>query len=656
MTRPFTIILALVIGLAACTATTESEERATSLATSIQEQQIEHFVRTFSLSAPTRAVERAERDAGTPSIAAMIEEGRLGFEADPAVRELVTLLFAERGYEHLFVYGSHLTPDGQAVANAILGADAHGLDAEDMHADDIRERLDTLARAGSVDDLLADLQLSLEDEGVLLEFMMNHSGVDGTLPASDAVFETIAASGADNPLPRYADAIDELTGRLGDAAQAAPELELALAAAFIRYSIANRHGNLRYVRDDFALEHGWGDVNDYRAEAERALAGASFRRALESGFEGELSELRPPFDNYIALVESLADYERYIDAGGWEPIETERALRNGRSGDAVVALRQRLAAEEYFDGDLESRTFDDQLEEAVRWYQRTHQLEVDGTVAGGTLRSLNISAERRAAQIRVTLDKWRETRLAANWEQEYIWVNVPEFYAELRDGEELVYRWRVVVGRERSSRDAQGNPRGRTPLFSDRMDYIVFNPYWNVPLQIQREEYDPLIAADPNWLFDNGFEIAVDGEREWLRQLPGPSNALGLVKFLFPNEHDVYMHDTPSRDLFRRAVRNYSHGCVRVEDPLVLARILLERDRDWSRRRAERYIEEMLELKTEQWLSLIDPLPVHIEYFTVSVDEDGRANFLADPYGHDRPLVNEMQARIYSSGPDASSD
>ena len=656
MNRPSAILLMFAASVVACTATTESEQRAESLATSIQEQQIEHFIRTFSLAAPTRAVARAERDAGTPSIAAMIEEGRLDFETDPAVRELVTLLFAERGYEHLFVYGSRLTPDGQAVVDAVRSADSEGLDPAELHAEAIRDRVDTLARAGDVGDLLDDLQLSLEDEGVLLAFMMGHSGIDGTLPASDALFETIARAGEDNPLPRYAGAIATLTGRLGDAAQAGPELELVLASAFIRYSIANRHSNLGYVREDFAAEHGWGDVEDQRDEAERALAGASFRRALESGFASEIAKLRPPFETYDALVSALADYERYIDAGGWAPIDTERSLRNGRTSDAVVSLRRRLAAEEYFSGDLESRHFDDELEEAVRWYQRTHQLEIDGEVAGGTLRSLNIPAERRAAQIRVALDKWRDSVLAADWEREYIWVNVPEFFAELRDGEELVYRWRVVVGRERSALDAQGNPRGRTPLFSDLMEYIVFNPYWNVPLQIQREEYDPLIAADPNWLKVNGFELAVEGDREWLRQLPGPGNALGMVKFLFPNSHDVYMHDTPSRDLFQRAVRNYSHGCVRVEDPLVLARILLERDRDWSHHRAQRYIDEMLDEGTEQWVSLRNPIPVHIEYITVSIDNDGRPNFLADPYGYDRALVDAVQARVYPSEPEGSAD
>jgi murein L,D-transpeptidase YcbB/YkuD len=312
-------------------------------------------------------------------------------------------------------------------------------------------------------------------------------------------------------------------------------------------------------------------------------------------------------------------------------------------------LRRRLAAEDYFDGDLESTHFDAELEAAVEWYQRTHQLVQNGEVADGTLWSLNVLAERRVSQILVALDKWRETPLAPDAEGEFIWVNIPEFYAELRDGRELIYRWKVVVGRERGGRDSLGNPRGQTPRFSDSLEYIVFNPYWNVPSQIREEEYDPLIAADPNWLIDNGFEIAVDGSREWLRQMPGSGNALGQVKFLFPNQHDVYMHDTPSRRLFERPVRNYSHGCVRVHEPLDLAALLLERDRDWDAHRAGRYVQRMLDAGEEQWLSMIDPLPVHLVYISVAVDDDGRPNFLADPYAIDRPLVDVMQSRQYPS-------
>ena len=654
MNRLHLNLLCAAVLLAACSGGTEAELRVETLAATIQEHQVEHFVRTFALTAPTRAVERAERDARTPSIAAMIEEGRLGFEGDAAVRELVTLLFAERGYEHLFVYGTHLTPDGRAVVDTVLGADREGLDPVALHASEISARLETLAAAGDVESILDDLQLSIEDESALLGFMMDNVALDGTLPAGDAMFEVIARGTDENPVPRYAAAIEALTGRLSRAAEAAPELELVLASAFLRYGIVNRHSNLGYVSDEVAAEHGWGDVNDHREEVERAMAGASFRRALQTGFSAEIAELRPPFATYDGLVAALADYRRYVDAGGWEPLGIQRSLRPGNTHELVPALRRRLAAEEYFEGDLESEHFDSELEQAVRWYQQTHQLEVDGTVAGQTLTSMNIPAERRAAQILVALDKWRDSRLAADWDQEYIWVNVPEFYAELRDGPELVYRWRVVVGRQRSALDAQGVPRGRTPLFSDLLEYIVFNPYWNVPTQIREEEYDHLIEADPNWLFDNGFEIAIDGSREWLRQLPGDGNALGRVKFLFPNSHDVYMHDTPSRSLFSRAVRNYSHGCVRVDDPLVLARRLLERDRDWSRHRAQRYIDRMLEGGEEQWVSMIDPLPVHIKYISVSIDDDGRPNFLADPYVLDRPLVDAAQERAY--GPLGGSD
>lgn len=642
------LLTSLAVSAGAC-ANNEAETRADELARAIHEQQVEHFVRTFAVGLPARAMARAERDAHAPTIRTLVEGGRLGFEPDPAVRELVTLLFAERDYEHLFVYGTRLTPDGRAVVETLRKAPAHGLDVDPMHLARAEEIIAALESAGDIEPIVRGLQLSAEDEATLLAFMLDHTALDGTLPAADAVFEMIVTPAADNPLPRVARGVADLTERLALGAESGPELELVLAAGFLRYAIANRHANLGYVNDAQARDSGWNTEDPaQREEIVRALAGASFRRGVEQGFGPVAAELQPPFEQYRRLLAGAEEYRGYVEAGGWELLDVE-SLRVGDSGPDVLALRRRLAAERYFDGPMDDPRFDRALAEAVVGYQRSHQLNEDGEVSGATLSSLNVPAERRYAQIMAALDFWRTTRRAHHWDAEHIWVNVPDFHAELFEGDVSVYRWRVVVGRSLGRRNPDGTIRGETPLFSDQMEYIVFNPYWNVPDSIREEEYDHLIAADPMWLENEGFELAYENGREWLRQLPGERNALGRVKFLFPNLHDVYMHDTPSRSLFARPTRAFSHGCVRVQNPLDLARLLLARDREWSEDRTRRYVQQQLDAGTEQWVGLVTPIPIHIEYVSVRGGDDGRVEFLADPYRHDRPHVDAWQQRLFGT-------
>ena len=194
--------------------------------------------------------------------------------------------------------------------------------------------------AGDLEPLLQQLQLSLEDEAALLAFMMHHAGVDGTMPAADALFRAIAVAGSDNPLPAYADAIDELTHRLERAAETGPELELLLAAGFVRYAIANRHGNLAYVREDVAAAQGW-DVEDesQREDIVRALAGQSFRAGVAEGFSTVLPELRPQFAQYERLVAGVAEYRGYVEAGGWETLDIEGSLERDQLASGVDLVR-----------------------------------------------------------------------------------------------------------------------------------------------------------------------------------------------------------------------------------------------------------------------------------------------------------------------------
>lgn len=637
----------LITALAAC-GNPAADQRADRLASEIRTQELEHFVRTFAIGVPERAVAWAEEHAHTPTIGTMIERGQIGFEDDPMLRELVTLLFAEREYRHLFVYGTQLTPAGAAVTAALLGAEEHGLPPERYHAAEIQRHLDVLASAGDLSGVLDELQLSPEEEALLLGHLRDHAALDETLPEDSAAFALIATPSPTNPLPEFADAISSLSATMERVAESGPTLELLLADGYLRYARDMRFSNLHYVPEEQREARGW-DIEDEAMQPQilRSLLGDSFRRgASEHGFAAEIATLPPPLEQYERLREGLATYMGYQRAGGWAPIPGSREWRVGNRGDAVPAIRARLAAEDYFGGPLDSEVFDRELSDAVKDYQSTHQLRETGTMTGESYYSMNLSVERRIAQIQLSMQKIRMSQAVESVDEDYIIVNIPDFHAELWDRDERIRRWRVVVGRERWRR-LPGRDReiaGRTPVFSDSMLYVVFHPYWNVPNSIRVEEYDPLIEADENWLVDNHFElfIAPDGA-EVLRQLPGPHNALGLVKFLFPNEHDVYMHDTPSRSLFSRPTRAFSHGCVRVEDPMELAHVLLQRDRGWTRRYTEQFIEEQLASGEEEWVTLRNPIPIHIEYVGVRGADDGRLHFLADPYAYDREPAEALE-------------
>jgi len=631
----------------------DTSNRAAELAAAVQAEQVEHFVRTFSIAAPALAVERARSLAQTTGVDAAIARGGLDFEADQSVRAVVEQVFQARGYAPMFVAGTVLSADGQAVADAVLGARAHGIDVVSPHEALLRERLAALEAAGDTSALIGDLELDVDDEQRVLAFVKDNVAIDGTLPAHEAVFEILAQPRADNPVPAFAQAIATLAERLTAVAESAPALELTLAACYAHHAAALRYRNLHSVTDEEAATNGWRLQDASRhAEIVAARVASSFQRAQTSGFAAELAVLAPQFEQYPRLVAGLARYNELRAAGGWGTVSVSGTIRPGQRSAAIPAIRQRLNAEGYFQGDLASTEHDAALEAAVEQYQATHQLYENGDITAELISSLNVPVERRIAQIEVALQKWRETRVAADEGGEFIYVNVPDFYGELWDAGELVRRWRVVVGRDQNRRDADGNARGQTPLFSDRLRFLVFNPYWNVPDTVRREDYDPKIAEDPTWLETNGFEIMNEGGREWLRQRPGPGNALGEVKFMFPNQYDVYMHDTPHKHLFGRPTRAYSLGCVRVHEPMELAELLLERDRDWSRGAARSFIERQQERDGEQWIGLNRPIPIHMEYISVRGGDDGQMHFLADPYRLDRPLVDARQAALFPATAD----
>jgi len=355
---------------------------------------------------------------------------------------------------------------------------------------------------------------------------------------------------------------------------------------------------------------------------------------------GWLRDLPPHFDQYALLTTAWQQYSDIVSAGGWEALSED--LTNLRSsGPLVPALKERLRREGYWDEE-NSEAFGPKLRAAIIEYQRTHQLLQDGWITPETFRSLNVSAEQRRNQIRLSLQRWRESQIGSV--DTFIHVNIPDFHAELWFEGQRELRFRVVTGATRTRWDKDRKEHvlaSATPLIASTLEHLVFNPNWNVPQGIRFRELEPKIAEDPDYLETYGFEYVTEGQRTYLRQNPGPKNALGQVKFMFPNDHDVYLHDTPDKHFFELPVRAFSHGCIRVENPLELAEFLIARSSPWPTDK----INEWLERPTETWIRLTRPIPVHIEYIVVRVDESGKANFLADVYGWDRSRLEEMATR-----------
>jgi murein L,D-transpeptidase YcbB/YkuD len=439
--------------------------------------------------------------------------------------------------------------------------------------------------------------------------------------------------------PRAADDVRAAHDAVATLAEDAPNRAATLAAFDVRLTAAL----LRAARE-VALGRIQPRAVEARWRARRTAPDfvATLAAAIDDGdLSAWLASLAPPHPEYAALQTTLAALYAQQEKGGWPRVPAAR-FAAGRSHRAVAHLRQRLAAS----GELHpsradgSTVYDAAVADAVRQFQERHRLPASGIAGAATIAALNVPVEQRIRQIEINLDRWRW--LPDDLGTRHLLVNIPSFTLYIREGGSLVNDIRVVVG----------EPGNATPVFSSEMQTVVFSPYWNIPDTIAVDETAPAIAQDENYLRRNRIDILrVSGSRaepvdpgdvDWenpaelerlrFRQRPGPGNALGHVKFLFPNPYSVYLHDTPADNLFRRHGRAFSHGCVRVEEPHVLAAYLLRDQPQWTPAR----IAAAMHAGSEKAVALAAPLPVHLAYFTAWVEADGSTRFLADIYGHDR--------------------
>lgn len=454
----------------------------------------------------------------------------------------------------------------------------------------------------------------------------------------------IEASAADglNPLDYHLKAIKDAqkhdAGRDAIAAVDRARQDILLTDGLVRLTYHSFFGKV----NPKGLDPNWNfrrELNDVDPVAvmQRLIDAESLTESLEA--------LAPRGWVYWRLQAVLADYRALEASGGWPQIPEGPTLKPGEADERLAILQQRLLTT----GDLSSvqmpprQTYDDSLVDGVRRFQERHGLDADGVIGPATLKALNVPVAQRIVQLEVNLERARW--VMGNIEDDFILVNIAGFRAYVIRDREVAWKTRVQVGTEYR----------QSPVFRDEMKYVDINPTWTVPYSIATKDILPKVQRDPAYLDDRNFTVkdrsgaVVDpSDVDWSRlsrsnfpytlvQRPGASNALGRVKFMFPNQHAVYLHDTPSRALFDRAGRAFSSGCIRVEHPFELAEILLG-DQGWTQQR----FQEVLDAGTTKSVYLSRPLPVYLLYWTAEVVDDGRVYFYNDVYNRDTAIAKAL--------------
>jgi L,D-transpeptidase YcbB len=453
-------------------------------------------------------------------------------------------------------------------------------------------------------------------------------GAKRPLMQGNAVHEAVGRAWEDGlPPARYRhDAATEVLARLDATGKSRLPDSLAIRH-LAALDVLLTEGFIRLARDLVAgmLDPAEAGL-DYRIAREAAPDGAALDRVLAGIAPARLvAELRPSIPQYERMRMALLDFHEVEARGGWQRIGMGTTLQEGVRGEGVTQLRQRLMAginaEEAGlsrSGAADPSLFDADLKRAVQHFQERHSITPDGAVGATTLRELNHTVAEWIAELRLNLDRWRW--LPNDLGERYVLVNIAGFELEVVEEGKVIESMNVVVGQESTA----------TPIFADSIRHVVVNPYWNVPDGIMARTIGPAMARDPNYLAKNDMEM-VDGR---VRQRPGPQNSLGRYKFIFPNEHDVYLHDTPDGHLFARTERAFSSGCVRIERPRDFARLLLRLQSD----RDPDSLDPIFAGGKEQWIKLDRPLPVFLLYFTAWVQEDGSVRFHHDVYGRSEAM------------------
>jgi murein L,D-transpeptidase YcbB/YkuD len=427
-------------------------------------------------------------------------------------------------------------------------------------------------------------------------------------------------------------------------ADALADADLLLSATFVAYGESMLTGQT----DPAGLGQNW-----HISAREERVDSALTLTLREDDFGAGLVRMRPQDPGYDSLRTQFVHFRDLVSRGAWDTVPAGRQLKAGDSDSParLAALRARLTAEGFLSdsaamgiagtdstsdttkvvkkaaraGRTGAGVYDRRLAGAVAEFQARHAIGVDSMLGKETVDAMNVPAEYRLAQVAANLERYRWLPRALG--TRYIIVNVPQFHLAAYDSGQQTLEMKVIVGQEYEDK--------ATPVFSDSMEFVIFRPYWNITDAIARKEIWPKVDADPGYLAANNMEVYNDHGVRRVRQLPGPKNSLGLVKFMFPNDFNIYLHDTPNGELFKKDVRAFSHGCIRLEKPAELAQWVL----GWD---ADRVQQAMHDGSNNHQVNLPKKIPVYIVYFTAYA-RGGQLYFGNDLYDRDSKLVEQVK-------------
>ncbi|MGI9393963.1 MAG: L,D-transpeptidase family protein [Boseongicola sp.] len=411
-------------------------------------------------------------------------------------------------------------------------------------------------------------------------------------------------------------------------------IEVEMSRLFLLYARDVQTGILNPRRIDSGL------VREIPLRSRKGILTA-FAKSSPKGF---IKKLPPKDPEYTRLMKEKLRFEKLIGKGGWGPKVAAKSLKPGASNNAVLQLRNRMIAMKYMKRSA-TKSYDNKITQAVAKFQRDHGLFADGVAGARTMAAINVQPEVRLTQIIVAMERERWLNMPRG--KRHVWVNLTDFHARIVDNGKVTFQTRSVVGKNAHDR--------RSPEFSDVMEHMVINPTWNVPKSIATKEYLPMLQQNPNavrhlnLIDQSGRRVSREGmdftqfdETYFpfdLKQPPSRGNALGLVKFMFPNRHNIYLHDTPAKKLFGRERRDFSHGCIRLNDPFDFAYAILAR----QTRNPEQFFKERLQTGRETVVELEQHIPVHIVYRTAFTQAKGKVQFRGDVYGRDAKIWKALK-------------
>lgn len=541
---------------------------------------------------------------------------------EPMFQKAMRQVLDTRGWEFFFSTPQGTVQGFELLLGAIKSLPEHGLSEEKYAVEKIEEaKANLLSLADKV--MKKRKELSEIKGWDIIQPLVERQETP-TIEEFEAMKESgkIAGEGYADIVIRgldYCNAVKSLT-------KMRAEIEVLAMVSFFRYALDMKFLILAHP---FKAEVGY-EKADLRHHDELIQAFERFAKNPSDGLDWFI----PKSPYYKKVQEGLKYYKKLAQEETIKEITFKGKLKKGMKGKVIKEIKERLKFEGYFNGQIDEN-FDKSLEDAVKAYQETHQYHPTGILEERHLKSINITMEKRVKQIELSLRRFRESELRPE-EPIYVRVNIPEFMMEVWADGERVLKHKVCTGSNAEDRDPDLDIKGRinrTKIFSAKIQKIILNPKWHVPSRIKKLELDYELLKEPDYYHKHNFKVKVlpDG-REEIYQDSGVKNALGKVKFLFPNQFGIFMHDTPQKNLFEKEIRAFSHGCIRLQDPLKVAFFLLERCAGIDETKAN----AILASQKEREITLETKVPIFVEYNTVGVNDNGRLEFYADVYEYDK--------------------